>query len=77
MIPHVARFCVGNDHRGLVPACMILKDINFEVNDNTIMTILGPNGAGKTTLLKCVMGFFEMESRGDLDGWKIHFNMQR
>lgn len=35
----------------------ILKNINFEVNDNTIMTVLGPNGAGKTTLLKCVMGF--------------------
>jgi len=37
----------------------ILKKINFEVNDNTIMTILGPNGVGKTTLLKCVMGFYK------------------
>lgn len=37
----------------------ILKNINFEVNDNTIMTVLGPNGAGKTTLLKCVMGFYK------------------
>ena len=30
----------------------ILKDINFEINNNTVMTILGPNGVGKTTLLK-------------------------
>lgn len=24
VIPHIARFFVGNDHRGLIPACMIL-----------------------------------------------------
>lgn len=41
---------------------MILKNINFEVNDNTVMTILGPNGVGKTTLLKCVMGFLKWKN---------------
>lgn len=40
----------------------ILKDINFEICDNTIMTILGPNGVGKTTLLKCIMGFLKWNS---------------
>ncbi|MBQ2801795.1 MAG: ABC transporter ATP-binding protein [Lachnospiraceae bacterium] len=40
----------------------ILKDINFEIRDNTIMTILGPNGVGKTTLLKCIMGFLKWHS---------------
>lgn len=35
----------------------IIKNVNFEVEEHTIMTILGPNGVGKTTLLKCVMGF--------------------
>lgn len=40
----------------------ILKDINFEIHDNTIMTILGPNGVGKTTLLKCIMGFLKWHS---------------
>ena len=50
----------------------ILSDINFEVNDQTIMTILGPNGAGKTTLLKCVMGFLKW-NQGEtlLDGRAI------
>ena len=37
----------------------ILKNINFEIADHTIMTILGPNGVGKTTLLKCIMGFYK------------------
>ena len=35
----------------------ILKDINFVLPKNEILTILGPNGAGKTTLLKCIIGF--------------------
>ena len=38
---------------------MIFRDVNFAIEDNTIMTILGPNGAGKTTLLKCIMGFLK------------------
>ena len=41
---------------------MILKDINFEVGDNMVMTILGPNGVGKTTLLKCIMGFLKWKN---------------
>lgn len=41
---------------------MILQDINFTMESNTIMTILGPNGVGKTTLLKCIMGFFAWKS---------------
>lgn len=40
----------------------ILKNINFEIHDNTVMTILGPNGVGKTTLLKCIMGFLKWHS---------------
>lgn len=24
VIPHIGRFCIGNDHRGLIPACVIL-----------------------------------------------------
>jgi len=34
----------------------VLRDIQFEVDNNEIMAIIGPNGVGKTTLLKCING---------------------
>ena len=40
----------------------ILQDINFELSDDTVMTVLGPNGVGKTTLMKCIMGFLKWKS---------------
>lgn len=52
---------VKNGNFGYENKC-ILKDINFEIPENTIMTILGPNGVGKTTLLKCIMGFLKWNS---------------
>ena len=33
-----------------------LKDINFSVNEGTVVGIIGPNGAGKSTLLKILTG---------------------
>ncbi len=32
----------------------VLKDIEFHLKKNEILSILGPNGVGKTTLLKCM-----------------------
>jgi iron complex transport system ATP-binding protein len=32
----------------------VLKDIEFHLEKNEILSILGPNGVGKTTLLKCM-----------------------
>lgn len=37
----------------------ILKDINFDVYTNQIITIIGPNGAGKSTLIKAILGFIK------------------
>jgi branched-chain amino acid transport system ATP-binding protein len=33
-----------------------LKDINFTIEQGTIIGLIGPNGAGKTTLFNCVAG---------------------
>ena len=34
----------------------VLENINFDVEEGTLVAILGPNGAGKTTLLKIILG---------------------
>lgn len=39
----------------------ILKDINFNLEKNSITCILGPNGAGKTTLLKQICGLSKLK----------------
>lgn len=38
------------------PAIKALKNVNFQVEQETIYTILGPNGAGKTTLIQILAG---------------------
>lgn len=40
----------------------ILKNINFSINSNEIVTILGPNGSGKTTLFKAIIGAIQPSS---------------
>ncbi|GAU78626.1 ABC transporter ATP-binding protein [Fusibacter sp. 3D3] len=41
------------------PEQLVLRNINFELKEQTIMTILGKNGVGKTTLLKCMIGLLK------------------
>ena len=41
---------------------MIIKNISFDVTDNSIVGILGKNGAGKTTLLGMLMGLISPSS---------------
>lgn len=36
------------------PGREVLRDINFEIKPNELVSVLGVNGAGKTTLLKCI-----------------------
>jgi len=43
----------------------VLEDINFEVEEGSLIAILGPNGAGKTTLLKIILGLLRPQ-RGEV-----------
>jgi iron complex transport system ATP-binding protein len=37
----------------------VLKDISFDSEENTVISLLGPNGTGKTTFLKCICGIYK------------------
>jgi polar amino acid transport system ATP-binding protein len=41
---------------------VILKNIQFEINKNQVVSILGPSGAGKTTLLRILNGLTTPDS---------------
>jgi zinc transport system ATP-binding protein len=38
---------------------VVLKDVNFTVNENDFIGVIGPNGGGKTTLLKIILGLLK------------------
>jgi zinc transport system ATP-binding protein len=38
---------------------MVLRDIDFSVNENDFIGVIGPNGGGKTTLLKVILGLIK------------------
>lgn len=38
------------------------RDINFEVQENEILSVIGPNGAGKSTLFKMISSFLPTTS---------------
>lgn len=40
----------------------ILKQVDFELEPNEIVTIIGPNGAGKSTLIKVLLGIVKPNS---------------
>ena len=42
-----------------------LKNVSFDVKENSITSIIGPNGAGKTTLFDLISGFQE-EDNGEI-----------
>lgn len=44
---------------------IVLNNIDFEVNDRSIVGLVGPNGAGKTTLLNIIAGIWPLDS-GDV-----------
>src|ERR671919_2072214 len=45
-----------------------LKDINFDVKENTITALIGPSGCGKTTVIRCLNRMNEMTSSATVKG---------
>jgi phosphate transport system ATP-binding protein len=45
-----------------------LKDINFDVKENTVTALIGPSGCGKTTLIRCLNRMNEMTSSATVKG---------
>lgn len=41
---------------------LILDDVNFEIESDTLLCVLGQNGAGKSTLFKCMLGVLKPKS---------------
>ncbi|HGC9146119.1 TPA: ATP-binding cassette domain-containing protein, partial [Streptococcus agalactiae] len=52
---------------------VVLKDINFELEEGKFYTLLGASGSGKSTILNIIAGLLEA-STGDiyLDGKRIN-----
>lgn len=40
----------------------VLKNVSFNIPQNSIYALLGPNGAGKTTLTKCILDLVRIHS---------------
>lgn len=40
----------------------VLKQVNFEIKENTLNYIVGPNGSGKTTFIKIILGLVTQTS---------------
>ena len=36
-----------------------LKNISFDILENSLFAIIGPNGAGKTSILNCINGIYK------------------
>ena len=43
-----------------------LKDVSFDIEENSLYAIIGPNGAGKTSILNCINGIYKSTS-GSID----------
>ena len=53
-----------------------LKDVSFDIQENSLFAIIGPNGAGKTSILNCINGIYKPTSGSisifDQDSTDLH-----
>ena len=47
-------------------SCEVLKDINLDIKEGSVVVIIGPSGTGKSTLLRC-MNYLEKPDRGIIE----------
>ena len=52
----------------------ILKQVDFELHANEIVTLIGPNGAGKSTLIKVLLGIMKPTSGKVLKDRSLKFS---
>jgi branched-chain amino acid transport system ATP-binding protein len=38
-----------------------VRDLDFEIEPGSIVSVIGPNGAGKTTFFNCIAGFYQID----------------
>ena len=38
-----------------------VRDLDFDLEPGTIVSVIGPNGAGKTTFFNCIAGFYQID----------------
>jgi branched-chain amino acid transport system ATP-binding protein len=50
-----------------------VSELDFEIEQGSIVSVIGPNGAGKTTFFNCIAGFYRTDE-GEIvfDGIPIH-----
>ncbi len=53
----------------------VLHRVNFNVEENKILSVIGPRGSGKSTLLRCLNRLFE-EKAGSVVSGQVYFDGQ-
>lgn len=54
----------------------ILKNITFDLEENSINILIGPNACGKTTLVKCILGLLNYKGTIEYNGNKLQITKE-